>query len=197
MRLLSKKNFCLNQLIIVSDQLWRNFPAVQNGLEKREDLNLIKLVSKWKRTNGKEHTSFLLFLFWGFEIGANRVHTKFCIRKSNSKLNYQELKFFTGSWSGIVWNQLIIVSDQLGRNFPAVQNGLEKREDLNLMKLVSKWKRTNGKGHTSFLLFLFWGFEIGANRVRTKFCIRKSNSKLNYQELKFFTGSWPGIVWIK
>ena len=30
------------------------------------------------------------------------------------------------------------MSDQLGRNFPAVQNGQEKREDLNLIKLVSK-----------------------------------------------------------
>ena len=147
---------------------------------------------KWKRAD-----KLFVFSFLGFEIGANRVHTKFCIRKSNSKLNYQELKSFTGSWRGIIWNQLIIMSDQLGRNFPAVQNGQEKREDLNLIKLVSKWKRTNGKGHTSFLLFHFWGFEIGANRVRTKFCIRKSNSKLNYQELKLFTGSWPGIVWIK
>ena len=51
-------------------------------------------------------------------------------------------------------------SDRLGRNFPTVQNGPEKRKNLYLIKLVTKWKRAIRKGHTSFLVFHFWDLEL-------------------------------------
>ena len=41
-------------------------------------------------------------------------------------------------------------SDWLGRNFPTVQNGLEKRKNLYLIKLVSKW----------CLVFHFWDLKL-------------------------------------
>ena len=45
---------------------------------------------------------------------------------------------------GYPWNKVdkqkkkISTSDKLGRNLPTVQNGLEKRKNLCLIKLVSK-----------------------------------------------------------
>ena len=50
-----------------SEQLGRNFPTVQNCLVKWKNLYLINLVSRWKRTIGKEHTSFLVFHFWNLK----------------------------------------------------------------------------------------------------------------------------------
>ena len=67
-------------------------------------------------------------------------------------------------------------SDRLGRNFPTVQNGPEKRKNLYLIKLVSNWKRAIKKEHTTFLFFSILVFEIGSNWFSIKFCIRKSNS---------------------
>ena len=51
-------------------------------------------------------------------------------------------------------------SDRFGRNFPTVQNSLQKRKKLHLIKLVSQLKRAIRKGHTSFLLFHFWDFKL-------------------------------------
>ena len=51
-------------------------------------------------------------------------------------------------------------SDRLGKNFSTVQNGLEKRKNLYLIKLVSKSKRAIRKGHTSFLVFHFWDLKL-------------------------------------
>ena len=41
-----------------------------------------------------------------------------------------------------------------------VQNGPEKRENLYLIKLVSKLKRAIGKGHAAFLIFHFWDLKL-------------------------------------
>ena len=35
-----------------------------------------------------------------------------------------------------------------------------KRKTLYLIKLVSKWKRTIRKGHTTFLIFHFWDLKL-------------------------------------
>ena len=51
-------------------------------------------------------------------------------------------------------------SDRFGRNFPTVQNSLQKRKKLHLIKLVSQLKRAIRKSHTSFLLFHFWDFKL-------------------------------------
>ena len=51
------------------------------------------------------------------------------------------------------------VSDRLGRNFPTVQNGLEKRKNLYLIKLVSKQKRkVIGFCFFIFVIWSFWFF---------------------------------------
>ena len=89
------------------------------------------------------------------------------------------------------------VSDRLGRNFPTLQNGLKKRKNLYLIKLVSKWKRANRKGHTSFFGFDFWDLKNGAFRFSITFCNRKSKS--------FFSKMWgwyqekqPNLkIWVK
>ena len=49
-------------------------------------------------------------------------------------------------------------SDQISEK--TVQNGLEKRKNLYLIKLLSKWKMAIRKGHTSFLLFHFWDLKL-------------------------------------
>ena len=51
-------------------------------------------------------------------------------------------------------------SDRFGRNFPTVQNSLQKRKKLHLIKLVSQLRRAIRKGHASFLLFHFWDFKL-------------------------------------
>ena len=51
-----------------SDQLERNFSTVQNSLEKRKNLYVIKLASKLKRAIRKEHASFLVFHFWDLKL---------------------------------------------------------------------------------------------------------------------------------
>ena len=90
-------------------------------------------------------------------------------------------------------------SDQLGRNFPTVQNGPEKRKNLYLIKLVSKWKRTIWKGHTSVLVFHFWDLELALidsalNSASVNFNLRflkcrngtKKTSQIWKCRLKFF-----------
>ena len=65
-RLISKKKFFLSESanFSASERLEKNFPILQNGLEKMKNLYLIKLVSKWKRAIRKGHTNFFLFHFW-------------------------------------------------------------------------------------------------------------------------------------
>ena len=46
-------------------------------------------------------------------------------------------------------------SDQHGRNFSAV-----RKEKLYLIKLVPKWKRAIGKGHTNISAFNFWDLKL-------------------------------------
>ena len=58
-------------------------------------------------------------------------------------------------------NQLnILLQIDLGRNFPTVQNGPEKRKNLYSIKFVSKWKRPIRKRHKSFLFFHFWDLKL-------------------------------------
>ena len=49
-------------------------------------------------------------------------------------------------------------SDRLGRNFPIVQNGLEKKENTLFNQIGLKMKK--GKRHMSFLLFHFWNLKL-------------------------------------
>ena len=79
------------------------------------------------------------------------------------------------------------VSDQLGRNFPTVQNGSEKRKNLYLIKLLSKWKSTITKGHTSVLVFHFWDLELvlidsALNSASVNFNLRFLKVQERYQE---------------
>ena len=52
-------------------------------------------------------------------------------------------------------------SDELGRNFPTVQNDLEQRKNLYLIKLVSVMKNSNYKRAYELFAFLFLGFDWG------------------------------------
>ena len=69
-RLISQKFLFLSEPanFSASDRLGRNFRTVHNGFEKRKNLCLIKLLSKWKMAIRKEHTSFLLFHFWDLKL---------------------------------------------------------------------------------------------------------------------------------
>ena len=68
-RFLSKTFFLSEQVnFSASDRLGRNFPTVQNGLEKGKNLYLIKSVLKWKRAIRKMHTRFLVFHFWDLKL---------------------------------------------------------------------------------------------------------------------------------
>ena len=51
-------------------------------------------------------------------------------------------------------------SSRPGKNFLTAQNGLEKRKNLYLIKLVSKRKRTIRKGGTCFLVFNFGDLKL-------------------------------------
>ena len=72
--------------------------------------------------------------------------------------------------------------DWLGKEFQTVQTCPKKRKNLYLIKLVSKWKRANRKGHTSFFGFDFWDLKNGAFQFSIIFCNRKSKS--------FFSKMW-------
>ena len=67
-----------------------------------------------------------------------------------------------GCWSKIFLSEQanFSASDRLGRNFITVQNGPEKRKNLYLFKLVSKWKMAIAKVLTSFLVFHFWDLKL-------------------------------------
>ena len=60
-----KKKICVNRLVFLLQTNLQEISekTVQNGLEKRKNLYLIKLLSKWKMAIRKGHTSFLLFHF--------------------------------------------------------------------------------------------------------------------------------------
>ena len=77
-RLLSKTFLSEQANFSASERLGRNFPTVQNSLEKRKNLYLIKLVLRWKRAI--RANELFGFSFLGFEVGANRLGIKFSIR---------------------------------------------------------------------------------------------------------------------
>ena len=66
-------------------------------------------------------------------------------------------------------------SDRLARDFPTVQNCLEKRKNLYLNKLVSKWKRTIRKRHTNFLVSLFWDLKLRFGILELQNWVTKSS----------------------
>ena len=77
-----KKIFFLNQLTFLFQTDLKKFPTVENGLGKRTNLYLIKLVSKWKRAIRIGHTSFLLFYFWdlkSIDLALNSVSGNYLI----------------------------------------------------------------------------------------------------------------------
>ena len=67
------------------------------------------------------------------------------------------------SWNVVDKKKIILTepanfsaSDELGRNFPTVQNDLEQRKNLYLIKLVSVMKNSNYKRAYCFFIFGIW-----------------------------------------
>ena len=99
-RMLSKKIFLSEQAnFSASDWLGGNFPTVQNGPEKRKNLYLTKLVSKWKKAIRKGHTSFLVFHLWDLELVSidSALNSASTIKNDNMGQN--------GTMSHFFWNQ--------------------------------------------------------------------------------------------
>ena len=68
-RLISKKKFCKNQLIVLLQNNLKEISQLSKMVRKRgTNLHLIKLVSKQKWVIRKEYTSFLLFYFWDLKL---------------------------------------------------------------------------------------------------------------------------------
>ena len=125
MRLISKKKFLSEPAnFSASNRLGRNFPTVQNGLEKgKKRLNLIKLVLKWKRAIRKGHTSFLLFHLWDLKfvpIDSNsfffqkcRCDTKKSSQTWKSSYIFSEMSFVIYSCkTANCWNQNVFTNLQ-------------------------------------------------------------------------------------
>ena len=65
-----------------------------------------------------------------------------------------------------------------GLEFPSVPASLEKTKNLNLIKIAKSKKKKQGKKKMPHELFCLWLLksQTDANRLRIKFCTRKSNS---------------------